>query len=179
MFRPNNMIMQKRCRLPLSVLLLVAGHFSAVAQEWERNPVTGTDRAAIASCLREALDRPRACLGTIAVLCVRQGTGERREAEIECTRREAAVWRERLDLAVNALMQRLAPGPRSRLASVQRSWESYVAQKCMFVGEIQSAARGAILQTGCELRAIASRAIEVERLIRRQQPDQARPELHR
>jgi hypothetical protein len=89
------------------------------------------------------------------------------------------VWRERLDLAVNALMQRLAPGPRSRLASVQRSWETYVAQKCMFVGEIQSAARGAILQTGCELRAVASRAIEVERLIRRQQPNQARPELHR
>ena len=107
---------------------------AALAQNANPGSVSAEDRAAIASCVRESLDRPRACIGTIAVVCARQAQGDRREAEIACTRREAAVWRERLDLATINLAQRLEPGPRSRFAAEQRSWESYVGLKCAFVG---------------------------------------------
>ena len=40
------------------------------------------------------------------------------------------MWRERLDLALSAFAQRLEAGPRSRLVALQRTWESYAAQKC-------------------------------------------------
>ena len=153
---------------------------AALAQNANPGSVSAEDRAAIASCVRESLDRPRACIGTIAVVCARQAQGDRREAEIACTRREAAVWRERLDLATINLAQRLEPGPRSRFAAEQRSWESYVGLKCALVGEIQPPATAPVMQAGCELRSAASRAIEVEGWLRRlARGSQPRPELHR
>src|ERR671916_148035 len=119
--------MRNRDRLSLSCLLLVPALASgALAQSPNQGSVSAEDRAAIASCIRESMDRPRACIGTIAVVCARQARGDRREAEIACTRREAAVWRERLDVATMALAQRLEPGQRSRFAAEQRSWESYM-----------------------------------------------------
>jgi hypothetical protein len=142
--------------------------------------VTAADRAAIASCLRDSGESPRTCIGTIAVVCTRQGTANRDEARIGCSRREAAVWRERLEVALLALSQRLESGSRSRLASVQRSWEAYAMQKCAFVGEVQPPAQAPAMQAGCELRETALRAIDLERLIRRRAPSSSpRPQLHR
>jgi Lysozyme inhibitor LprI len=154
--------------------------FAVLAQSPGRANVSAEDRTAIASCVRESMDRPRACIGTIAVVCARRAQGDRREAEIACTRREAAVWRERLDLSTMALAQRLDSGPRSRFAAEQRSWESYIGLKCAFVGEIHPPATAPVMQAGCELRSAASRAIEVEGWIRRlARGSQPRPQLHR
>lgn len=142
--------------------------------------VTAADRATIAACMRESAEQPRACIGAIAVTCARQTSGERRDTEIACTRREAAVWRERLDFATSALSQRLASASRSRFGAVQRSWEEYVALRCAFTGEIETPARAPVMQAGCELRAVAARAIEIETIARRRmQPSQARPQLQR
>ena len=168
----------------LSIACMLLGLCLAPSKTLSQSPDRGTvraeDRAAIASCVRESLDRPRACIGTIAVVCARQAQGDRREAEIACTRREAAVWRERLDLSTSALAQRLDSGARSRFAAEHRSWESYVGLKCAFVGEIQPPATAAVMQAGCELRSAASRAIEVEGWVRRlARGNQPRPQLHR
>jgi Lysozyme inhibitor LprI len=142
--------------------------------------VTAADRAAIASCVNESGEMPRACIGTIAVVCTREPGAQREGGEVGCSRREAAVWRERLDLALNGFAQRLQPGPRNRLAALQRTWESYAAQKCAFAAEIQPPARAAPMQAGCELRETALRAMEIERMARRQaRPGDARPQLHR
>jgi hypothetical protein len=63
---------------------------------------------------------------------------------------------------------------------VQRSWESYAAQKCTFMADLQPAAHAPTMQAGCELNEVAGRAIEVERLARRQaEPSQPRPRLER
>jgi Lysozyme inhibitor LprI len=168
---------------PTRAALLAAMLCAAPATAQTQPPgsgVTQADRAAIASCVRESAEMPRACIGTIAVVCTRQPGAPREGADVACSRREAAVWRERLDLALAAFAQRLEAGPRSRLAALQRSWESYSAQKCAFAGEIQPPARAAAMQAGCELREVALRAIEVERMGRRQpRPGEARPELHR
>ena len=173
-------MMRQRTRLTALILAALGLAAPALAQSPNPGSVSAEDRAAIASCIRESMDRPRACIGTIAVVCARQARGDRREAEIACTRREAAVWRERLDLALSAFAQRLEPGPRSRLVALQRTWESYAAQKCAFAAEIQPPARAASMQAGCELRETALRAIEIERMTRRQaRPGDARPQLHR
>jgi len=162
----------------LAALGLLACSGEARAQAPETS-VTAADRSAIASCLRDSGQSPRTCIGTIAVVCVRQGSN-RDEARISCARREAAVWRERLDFALRALSERLDSGPRSRLASVQRSWEAYAPQKCAFIGELQSPEQAAAVQAGCDLRETAVRAIEVERLARRQaQAASPRPRLER
>jgi uncharacterized protein YecT (DUF1311 family) len=138
------------------------------------------DRAAISGCLRESADAPRACVGAVAVVCARQTGGDRRDAEIACSRREAAVWRERLDMAARVLAPRLEAGARSRLAAVQRSWETYAAQKCAFVADVQPAPRAPTMQAGCELSEVAARAIELERLVRRQaEAREPRPRLER
>lgn len=74
-----------------------------------------------------------------------------REAEIDCARREAAVWRERLEAAARTLGPRLESGARSRFAAVQRAWESYAVQKCALLSDMQPAARAPTAQAGCEL----------------------------
>ena len=176
MFCPRHRLMGVRRRLVPCVLLALIP-CGALAQ---RQGVSAEDRTAISSCIRDSQDRPRACIGAIAVICARQARGDRREAEIACSRRESAVWRERLDLAMTALVGRLDSGQRSRFGAEQRSWESYVGLKCAFVGEIHPAATAPVMQAGCELRSTAGRAIEVEGWVRRLvQGNQPRPQLHR
>ena len=142
-------------------------------------PVPQADRSAIGSCMSESAGTPRACIGTIAVPCVGQASGDRRDAEIACSRREAAVWRERLDGASSLLARNLASGLRSRFAAVQRSWEGFAAQKCAFLGEVQPPARAAVMQAGCDLTEVAGRAIEVERLARTHAAAASRPRIER
>src|SRR4051794_37375253 len=97
---------------------------SALAQAPERG-ILPADRTTIASCIRDSGEQGRGCIGAVAVVCARQGGGSREEAEVNCSRREAAVWRERLEAGLAALAQRLDAGPRGRLAALHRSWEGY------------------------------------------------------
>ena len=167
-------------RSALLMLLALAAAAPAAAQAPGENAVTAADRAAISSCVRESGEMPRACIGTIAVVCARQPGAARDGAEVACSRREAAVWRERLDLSHAALAQRLESGSRSRLASLHRAWEGYAAQKCAFAAEIEAAARAAATQAACELREVALRTMEIERMLRRQErPADRRPQLQR
>jgi uncharacterized protein YecT (DUF1311 family) len=151
--------------LALPFLLLAA---PAAAEEPETAAVAPADRTTISSCVSDAGAGARSCIGSIAVVCARQAAGDRREAEVECSRREEAVWRERLDAAGRVLMQRLDSGARSRFVSVQRAWEAYASQKCAFMGDVQPAGRAPAMHAGCDLSETAERAIEVERLARRQ-----------
>jgi hypothetical protein len=143
------------------------------------SPVTTADRATIASCVSESGNTARTCIGSVAVVCARQTPGDR-DAEVACTRREAAVWRERLDVIAGALARRLESGPRSRLAAVERAWEGFTMQKCAFFAEVQPPARAAVTQATCELREVAAHALELERAARRQAPGPSpRPRIER
>lgn len=162
--------------------MLALGLLLAADAAWAQgaSPVSAADRASIASCVAESGSTPRACIGSVAVVCARQAPGDRRDAEIACTRREAAVWRERLDVIAGALARRLESGPRSRLAAVERAWEGFTAQKCAFFAEVQPPAHAPVTQAGCELREVATHALELERTARRQAggPSQ-RPRIER
>lgn len=165
--------------VPVAAALVCLCAFPGGALAQGESSVLPADRSAIGSCLRDSGESPRTCIGTIAVVCGRQGNPAD-ETRIGCTRREAAVWRERLDFALQALSQRLESGARTRLASVQRSWEAYAPQKCALMGELQAPAQAPAVQAGCELRETAVRAIEVERLARRQaQGAGPRPQIER
>lgn len=121
------------------------------------------DRLQIATCLRQVQAGWAACLGSVAVPCVRAATGDRRDAEVACARREQRVWRERLALASRTLLGTLEPGARTRFVALQLAWESYSAQKCAFMASTQPPARSAGAQAGCDLREAGLRALEIER----------------
>lgn len=162
-----------------AALVVLFALTSGVSAQSPESSVPAADRTAIASCLGESGESPRTCIGTIAVVCGRQGDN-RDESRISCTRREAAVWRERLDFALQTLSQRLDSGLRNRLASVQRGWEAYAPQKCALMAELQAPAQASAVQAGCDLRETAVRSIEVERLARRQaQSASPRPRIER
>jgi hypothetical protein len=169
--------------MPIRAALLAAILLAAPAAAQTQPPGNGVsqaDRATIAACVRDSGEMPRACIGAIAVVCARQPGTPRDGADVACSRREAAVWRERLDLSHAALAQRLESGSRSRLASLHRAWEGYAAQKCAFAAEIETAARAAATQAACELREVALRTMEIERMLRRQErPADRRPQLQR
>lgn len=155
-----------RCLSAVPFILLVAVATPVVASAQATAPAEADDRGAIASCLKEGRDSPQACIGSIALVCARRESGDRLEAEVNCTRRETTIWRERLDTTNDTLEQTLGADARKRFAAIQRAWEEYVALKCSFIGEQAPLPRAAVFQAGCQLREVATRAIEVERFLR-------------
>lgn len=151
--------------LALGLILCAAAPAAA-----QTGPTLAADRARLASCLRTNSGAAPACIGSIAVACVITATGDRRAAEAGCARREEAVWREKLVLAVQQSGRPLDAGQRSRLVALQMSWEGYVAQKCAFYAATQREALQPGRQAGCELREVAARVLELERASRPQAP---------
>jgi|GEM_PF-1718981 len=127
------------------------------------SPTMAADRAQLVACLRQSATVATSCIGLVAVACVRAASTDRRIAEHACARREEAVWRERLGQATQAVTRAMDAGQRSKLASLQLAWEGYVAQKCAFYGASQREGLQLGRQAGCELREVATRALELER----------------
>jgi hypothetical protein len=152
---PPGMIVTMRQTTLLATAFLLASAAPTLAQA-PNNSVQSTDRLQIAACMRQSAAATAACIGAVA-------SGDRRDAEIACARREEAVWRERLTLATQMLGRSLDAGGRSQFTALQLAWEGFAVQKCAFYGSAQPPARSAGLQAGCELREVAQRALEVER----------------
>lgn len=154
-----------RAMIPLKLVLpLLLAVIAAPALAQAPSPPGGTlasDRMQLASCLRQSGGAASSCIGTVAVACVRAASADPRGAEFGCARREEAVWRERLMLALQVTGRTLDAGRRSRLAALHVAWESYVAQKCAFYGAMQREGWQLGRQAGCELREVAERAIEL------------------
>lgn len=153
--------------------LLLAFALPAWAQT-QPDAQLGADRRVVVECLRQSGSAPQSCIGLVAVTCVR-AAGDRRAAETSCARREEAVWRERLNQAGAILLRSFDEGRRSRFASLNLAWEGYVAQKCAFYGTSQREGFQLGRQAGCELREVASRALELEKALPRpaaQRPSQ-------
>ncbi|MDR6870687.1 uncharacterized protein YecT (DUF1311 family) [Bosea sp. BE125] len=149
----------------LPLLLLMASATPLWAQAPSPPPgsaVLPSDRAQLATCLREGRIAAPSCIGMIAVACVRAVGVDQRAAEPGCARREEAVWRERLLLALRLKGRSLDAGQRNRVVALQVAWESFVAQKCAFYGTTQREGWQLGRQAGCELREVANRAIELE-----------------
>lgn len=152
-----------RHALPIIAIVLSA---PALAQApLQTNPTLSADRSLMANCLRQGATASGSCIGLIAVACVTAAGQNRREAELGCARREEAVWRERLSLALQATGRPLDAGRRSRLAALHVAWEGYVAQKCAFFASTQREGFQVGRQAGCELREVAQRALELERSV--------------
>lgn len=128
------------------------------------------DRAQLGACLRDNRVAAPSCIGSIAVACVTAARTDRRAAEAGCARREETVWRERLMQAMQRSGQTLDAGQRSRLVALQLAWEGFIAQKCAFYGATQREGFQLGRQAGCELREVATRALEFERVTTRQAP---------
>ncbi len=151
--------------LALGLILCAAAPAAA-----QTSPTLAADRAQLASCLQTNSGAAPSCIGSIAVACVVAAGANRSAAEAGCARREEAVWREKLVLAVQQSGRPLDAGQRSRLVALQMSWEGYVAQKCAFYAATQREALQPGRQAGCELREVAARVLELERSSRPQAP---------
>ena len=154
----------------LALLLLALGASPASAQA---STTLGADRAQLAACLRDNRSAAPSCIGAIAVACLSAAGTDRRAAEFSCARREEAVWRERLTQALQVSGRTLDAGQRSRLAALHLSWEGFIAQKCAFYGSTQREGWQLGRQAGCELREVATRALELERAALPQAPTRA------
>lgn len=154
--------------LAFGLAAIAAG--SAWSQSPPSSPVLSADRMQMVSCLSQSDTAASACIGSVAVTCVRAASGDRRVAEADCARREEAVWRERLTFASLAVMRNADSGARGQFAALQVAWEGYAAQKCAFYGSMQPSARVAGMQAGCMLREVASRSLELERMVGQRSP---------
>ncbi|PTM42622.1 hypothetical protein C8D03_4215 [Bosea sp. 124] len=134
------------------------------------SPAVAADRVQLAACLRDSRGSLPSCIGSIAISCVRAASGDRRAAEFSCARREETVWRERLMQAMQLSGRTLDAGQRSRLAALHLAWEGFIAQKCAFYGATQREGWQVGRQAGCELREVATRALELERVALQQAP---------
>ncbi|HEY5797512.1 MAG TPA: hypothetical protein VIU82_21130 [Bosea sp. (in: a-proteobacteria)] len=151
----------------LALLLLVLG----IAPSWGQGSTTlASDRAQVAACLRDNRSAAPSCIGAVAVACVSAASTDRRAAEVGCARREETVWRERLMQAMQLSGRSLDAGQRSRLAALHLAWEGFVAQKCAFYAATQREGWQLGRQAGCELREVATRALELERTALQQAP---------
>ena len=151
----------------LAPVLLVLG----IAPAWAQGSTTlASDRAQLAACLRDNRTAAPSCIGAIAVACVSAASTDRRAAETGCARREEAVWRERLVLATQQGGRALDAGQRSRFVALHLAWEGFIAQKCAFYGATQREGWQLGRQAGCELREVATRALELERTALQQAP---------
>ena len=123
------------------------------------------DRLALATCLRDS-PRREACIGAVAIACVRGDTAESSVGAVACARREEIAWRERLTLAQRFMLRSADEARRSQFAALQISWEGYVAQKCAYHASQQPPARAAGQRAGCVVREVGLRALEIERAAR-------------
>lgn len=163
----------------LVLLIVVLGTAPASAQS---STTAAADRVQLAACLRDNRAAAPSCIGSIAVACVTAASTDRRAAEVGCARREETIWRERLMLAMQQSGRTLDAGQRSRLAALHLAWEGYIAQKCAFYGATQREGFQLGRQAGCELREVATRALELARTTLPQAParrPQSPPQIFR
>jgi hypothetical protein len=160
----------KMAAMLLPGLILLSLAFGATPSLAQGSATLAADRTEIAACLRDNRTAAPSCIGAIAVACVRAAGSDRRSAEAGCARREEAVWRERLMQAMQLSGRTLDAGQRSRLAALHLAWEGFIAQKCAFYGATQREGWQLGRQAGCELREVATRALELQRAALQQAP---------
>lgn len=104
------------------------------------NAATPADRAAIQKCVDEKVaaneDRER-CVGAIADACLEKSDDPSTYGMADCTRREHAVWDERLNAVYRQLMKELDAKQREELRDLQRAWIAFSEKKCGFYRVMQ------------------------------------------
>ena len=133
---------------------------------------TQSDKEVIESCLAGSTDSPYACIGSVAVVCVKLTMPRGTRQEASCTERERMVWQTRLEASIQEVNRSIPTSARRRFATLQRAWQNYYTLKCDFISDDLPQERSATLQKGCELREIAARSIEVERYLKHQKKRQ-------
>ncbi|MBS7698216.1 MULTISPECIES: lysozyme inhibitor LprI family protein [unclassified Chelatococcus] len=131
-----------------------------------------SDSEVIESCLAGSAESPYACIGSVAVVCVKLTMPQGTRHEASCTERERTVWQTRLEASITEVNRSLPASARKRFATLQRAWQNYYTLKCDFMSDDLPQERSATMQKGCQLREIAARSIEVERYLKHQKKRQ-------
>lgn len=127
-------LLQRAARLTAWALLVVWPQ-PAPAQD-----ATAADHATVQRCLEEKVaageERER-CVGVIADACLEKGEDPSTFGMADCSRREHAVWDDRLNATFRKLMKELEPKQQRELRDLQRGWIAFSDKKCAFYRVMQ------------------------------------------
>jgi uncharacterized protein YecT (DUF1311 family) len=114
-------------KLTLALLLMLWAAASAAQP-------ASADRTVVEVCLAEkakAGEQER-CIGVIADACLEKGDDPSTHGMADCSRREHAVWDERLNRVYRRLLREVDNATRARLREMQRAWIAFEDKKCGF-----------------------------------------------
>ena len=92
------------------------------------------DRKVVETCLTEKSkthDQEK-CIGVIADACLEKGDDPSTHGMADCSRREHAVWDDRLNRLYRKLMTEADNATRVKLREMQRAWIAFEEKKCGF-----------------------------------------------
>lgn len=116
------------------VFAVVAGLLAAV-QPAVAQDATPADRATVQKCLDEkiaASEEREGCVGVIADPCLEKSEDPSTFGMADCSRREYAVWDDRLNETYRKLMKELDAKQQRELRELQRAWIAFSDRKCGF-----------------------------------------------
>lgn len=166
-------------------LLLVCG-IPAAAQGAPRPE----DRAAIDACLDQANDAPERCIGLLYKACTDAPEGSTTAGMGACAQRETAVWQEKIDASLMALLEgplgqteaqpwnrppenkrdKAVPGT-DILNDMERAWLSFRAKKCDALAmQAEGGSLSRVLYGSCIYDETARHALWLKSLVEDTQP---------
>jgi uncharacterized protein YecT (DUF1311 family) len=127
---------------------------------------SAADRTVVEACLAEkakASEQER-CIGVIADACLEKGDDPSTHGMADCSRREHAVWDERLNRIYKKLMRELDNPTRVRLREMQRAWIAFEEKKCGFHYVAEPGSASIPMIAYCSMTETGRQALFLERL---------------
>jgi len=112
--------------------VMLAGLLLAV-QPVAAQDATAADHATVQRCLEEkvaANEERERCVGVIADPCLEKSEDPSTFGMADCSRREYAVWDERLNSTYRKLMKDIDAKQQRDLRDLQRAWIAFSDRKC-------------------------------------------------
>jgi uncharacterized protein YecT (DUF1311 family) len=127
---------------------------------------TPVDRSAVETCLDERAktgDQER-CIGAVADTCLEKGDDLSTHGMADCSRREHAVWDERLNRIYRKLMRELDNSTRIRLREMQRAWIAFEEKKCTLHHVAEPGSASIPMMAYCSMTETGRQALFLERV---------------
>src|SRR5262245_31510304 len=124
------------------------------------------DRTAIETCLTEKAktnDQER-CIGFIADACLEKGDDPSTHGMADCSRREHAVWDERLNRTYRKFMSEADAATRAKLREMQRAWIAFEEKKCAFHYVAEPGSASIPMTAYCSMTETGRQALFLERV---------------
>jgi uncharacterized protein YecT (DUF1311 family) len=127
---------------------------------------SAADRAAVETCLTEKAktQEQEGCIGVIADACLEKGDDPSTHGMADCSRREHAVWDERLNRSYRKFMREADNATRTKLREMQRAWIAFEEKKCAFHYVAEPGSASIPMTAYCSMTETGRQALFLERV---------------